>query len=402
MSEDRDSAVPTGVALYLAVVQFLFVSTWTVYVIFLPGLLKTMGIPLSWVPVILLVDQLVFMVADVCTGMAADRVQRALGRLGPFIVGITIVSCGAFLALPLVAIAGQQELAIALLLVWAVTSSALRAPPWVLLGRHAARPSLPRLNAIMLWGLAVAGAVAPFLAVALKDVDPRLPFALSSISLALATAGIVVAERRLARQPAIVEQSSPSVVEPLNALFLAGTVAAALGFQIHFSFNTAGQYLRFAADVRLEWLMPLFWVAFGLAMVPAGQWAARAGVGRMLAAGALVSAAGAWIAGSAGSLEQVIAGQLMAGAGWGVILMSAFTRASEAGRSGREGLSMGLLFAALAGAALSRLAAAVVGLPKDPAWQGLLSTAPVVLWVGGAVLFTLMAVAGMRRHAAVM
>ena len=273
-------------------------------------------------------------------------------------------------------VAGDMELSeYAMLLITALTA------PWLLrLGRHV------RLDVVLV------------------SLQPRLAWVCELLcdAIGCAVSLLMVAERRLARQPAIVEQSSPSVVEPLNALFLAGTVAAALGFQIHFSFNTAGQYLRFAADVRLEWLMPLFWVAFGLAMVPAGQWAARAGVGRMLAAGALVSAAGAWIAGSAGSLEQVIAGQLMAGAGWGVILMSAFTRASEAGRSGREGLSMGLLFAALAGAALSRLAAAVVGLPKDPAWQGLLSTAPVVLWVGGAVLFTLMAVAGMRRHAAVM
>lgn len=397
MSRSDAAAIPAGLALYLAVVQFLFVSTWTVYVIFLPGLLKSVGLSPGLVPVVLLIDQLVFMVADICAGIATDRTARLLGRIGPLIATVTVLSCAAFLALPHVALAGSQALAIALVIVWAVTSSALRAPPWVLLGRHAARPALPWLNTIMLWGLAAAGAVAPYLSIVLKDIDPRLPFALSSMALALATAGIVMVERRHLDRPVADVSTRPAVSDPANVYFLAGTIIAALGFQIHFSFNTAGQYLRFAPDAKLEWLMPLFWVAFGIAMVPAGRWVARAGTSRMLAAGGILSALGAWIAGDAGSFEQVVAGQLAAGAGWGVIMMAAFTRAAEAGRSGREGLSLGLLFAALAGAALSRLAAAAAGLPKIPEWQGLFAHAPVMLWVVGAALFVVAARYGDRR-----
>src|SRR5690349_9134544 len=127
---------PYGAAIYIAVVQFLFVTCWTLYVIFLPELLQGAGLPRRYAPWILLLDQLTFMVMDVVTGMAADRAGRALGRIGPLIVGLTAVSCVAFLLLPHAAGAGDfsAALLLALILAWTVTSSALRAPPWVLLG----------------------------------------------------------------------------------------------------------------------------------------------------------------------------------------------------------------------------------------------------------------------------
>ncbi len=45
MSDSPRPAVPTGAAIYIAMVQFLFVTTWTIYVIFLPGLLQSAGLP---------------------------------------------------------------------------------------------------------------------------------------------------------------------------------------------------------------------------------------------------------------------------------------------------------------------------------------------------------------------
>ena len=65
MSDPTRAAVPTGVALYMAVVQFLFVTTWSIHVIFLPKLLVSAGLPASLTPVILIIDQLIFMAADI-------------------------------------------------------------------------------------------------------------------------------------------------------------------------------------------------------------------------------------------------------------------------------------------------------------------------------------------------
>lgn len=202
MPDAATPRAPYAAALYLAVVQFLFVTCWTLYVIFLPGLLDAAGLPRRYVPWILVFDQLTFMVMDVVTGVAADRAGRVLGRIGPLIVGLTAVSCIAFLLIPQAAGWGALAPAasLALILIWTLTSSALRAPPWVLLSRYAAAPAMPWMNALMLTGLAVGGAIAPYLGIALKNADPRLPFVVSSLALLATTAGLVWVERWLARQ----------------------------------------------------------------------------------------------------------------------------------------------------------------------------------------------------------
>lgn len=185
---------------YLALLQLLFTLCWTVYAIYLPKLAASAGIPPGAVILILMIDQAVFTVCDFATGIAADRVTRLLGRLGVYVVAATAISCAAFIALPFVASAGAP-LFIAVTLVWTVTSSALRAPPLMLLGKYAAKPALPYLTSLAMLGYGIAGAVAPYLAVTLRNVDPRLPFVLASVVLMLTTLGMISAERRLAAAP---------------------------------------------------------------------------------------------------------------------------------------------------------------------------------------------------------
>ena len=80
----------TRVGLYFGVVQFLFVSCWTVYVIYLPGLLAQAGIEKKWVIWVLMADQLIFTVMDFAIGIAADRVLSGLRRIGPWLLGATL------------------------------------------------------------------------------------------------------------------------------------------------------------------------------------------------------------------------------------------------------------------------------------------------------------------------
>jgi hypothetical protein len=397
------AAVPAGIAVYMAVVQFLFVTTWTVYVIYLPKLLVSAGLPASLTPVILIVDQLVFMVMDIYVGVAADRAQKTLGRVGPLVIGMTLVSCVAFLLMPYAKHLGAAApvVALSLMLVWTATSSGLRAPPWVLLSKYAATPSVPRLNTLLLCGLAAGGAIAPYLGVALKNVDPRLPFALSSLTLLAATAGIVYVERRLQLSPIAPPSATPDLADVAGKSwpFLLGLLLLAVGFQIHFSINSAGQYLKFAKAENLEWLMPVFWVGFGVAMMPGSALCKRFGTLHVMAVSALLGALGAYAAASAGSLDRLIAAHALAGGAWGSMLMCGFTAAMAAGRTGREGLSLGLLFAMLAAATLSRIAAVLSGAPKQPDYAALFAWAPALCWLAGALLVGVLALR--RRDSAV-
>jgi MFS family permease len=379
--------VPPRIGLYLAVLQFFFALSWVVYVIYLPQLAESAGLPRSVVPWLLMADQLIFIVCDTAVGIASDRAAAVLGRIGRWVAGATLLSMATFVALPFMAPAAGPWALCALTVLWAVSSSALRAPPLTLLGRYVAKPSRPFLIALMLLGSGIASALAPYLGLTLKQVDPRIPFVLSSLALAAVAFGMAAAERALAAardagaaavardmgttasaRDAELRPASPArrgEPAPIPAFLFAALLAAA-AFQYHANIASAPLYLRHAPAAELPWLMPVFWVGFNLALLPASLLTKRIGGVPVMAGGVLLAAACTIAAWQAGSLGVLLAAQSLAGAGWALALMSAFSAAVAFGSTGREGAMGGAMNALLAAAALGRFGV-VVALAPAPA-----------------------------------
>ncbi|MBI3516812.1 MAG: MFS transporter, partial [Proteobacteria bacterium] len=348
------TGVPHGAGLYLAALQFLFTLGWTVYAIFLPQLAGAVGIPRSWVIWILLADQVIFAITDYAMGVAADKVARLVGRLGRLVAILTAISCLAFLALPFIAGLGTvgKPLLLAAIVVWAVTSSALRAPPLMLLGKYAARSSIPWLSSLALLGLGVAGAVAPYLTVVLRGGDPRWPFVVSSIVLLLTSLGLVHVERSLAaasRAAPVQQARRGPTATPLPqrvSVFLLVVIALGIGYQVHGNLNSAPQFLRFAKPADLDVLLPIFWIAFNVAMFPASLLTQRWGGLIVMASASVIGGVAMQVASGAESLATLIAAQLVAGAAWGAMMMSAVSAALAIGQGGDEGRVVGTMFSA--------------------------------------------------------
>lgn len=388
--------IPHKIGIALAAIQLFFTLTWTVYVIFLPKLAAQVGLGKEAVLLILMLDQLIFLVADTAMGIIADKAVRAYGKLGRWVVLATLTSCLAFLLLPLVVPLGAtaQWVFLALTVTWSITSSALRAPPLVLLGKYAAWSSLPWLTSLSFFGLGIAGAMAPYLTVTLRDLDPRWPFALSSIALALATVGILWVERALKQQgasTASTEAADVAVRKPPVAPFLFAVALMGIGFQIHFSLNSAPQYLRFAKPADLEYLMPVFWIGFNLLMLPASWLTKRYGGALVMGIAGWLGAIAAYAASTATDLNLLVVAQFIAGGAWGTVMMSAFAAALVIGRTGREGLVTGGMFSLLALAAFSRIAIVASQFNKDAQFAPLLTWLPAALWVAAGLLLLVLA-----------
>ena len=353
---------PHAIGLYLAGVQFFFALGWIVYVIYLPRLAQQAGIEARWVPWLLLADQLVFIATDLAVGLASDRAARVLGRIGHWVLGASLLSALSFMALPWLAPQGSPLLFAAITLVWVLTTSALRAPPLTLLGRYVAKPAQPMMVALASFGLGIASAVAPYLALRLKGVAPQLPFAFAALSLAAVSLGMVAAERALARHAA--EGGRPAAAAGPSirpgpgqvAAFLAACVVGALAFQWHHSISSSALALRLAKAEDLPWLLPVFWVGFNLCLVPAGLLTRKLGAATTMAIGAELAMLGTAGAAFAPTLELLLAAQAATGAGWALLLCAAFSGALVLGHTGREGLMSGALSATLALAALARIA----------------------------------------------
>jgi len=389
--------------LYLAFLQLVFTLMWTTYVIYLPKLAAQVGIAPAAVIFIVMLDQAIFTITDTAMGMVADKVEALVGRLGVFVGALTLLSCAAFAALPFVAGVGPSARGglIALIAIWAATSSALRAPPLILLGKYSATPRVPFLAALAMLGYGVAGAVSPYLGVVLRDQDPRLPFILSSVVLLFTALGLSRVERDVVQvSPANATGTSAKPLGKVPVIFIAAMVILSLGYQLHFSVNSAPVYLRFAKPNDLQWLMPVFWIGFNLAMFPASLVVKHRGGLIVMGAAGLFGAVAVLVAELAGGLNTLIAAQFIAGAAWGCMLMSAISAALAIGETGAEGKVTGLVFSALALATFARMAAVAGGLQKLPEYAPLLHWAPVACWsVAGAGLLVIVAarLQGARR-----
>jgi hypothetical protein len=132
--------IPHAAGVYLGVLQLVFALGWTTYAVYLPKLAASVGLTSGAVILILMLDQVIFTVTDFAMGIAADNVSRLIGRLGHWVAAITLVSCAAFVGLPFIAGARLgSTVFLVLTVIWAITSSALRAPPLMLLGKYAAK-----------------------------------------------------------------------------------------------------------------------------------------------------------------------------------------------------------------------------------------------------------------------
>ncbi len=382
---------PVGrrVGIYFALLQLFFTLAWTVYVIFLPRLAAEAGIPKSWILWILIADQLIFMIADWLMGAKADRMSRIVGRLGPRLALITLFSALAFLLLPFVAPLASPLLFLALTFLWTVTSSALRAPPLMLIGKYAGAGAQPVIAGLWLFGFGIAGAIAPYLTGVLRDTDARLPFALASIAVAVAAWALAWAERHLAVAAAPPAETPLHKPLPMVA-FLAVVALAALGFQVHFSLSSAPQYLRFVQPAELGQLMPVFWVGFNLAMLPLTWLIRRHGDFKVLAMGAAVGAAAVLYATQAGTLGLLIAAQLAAGAAWAAVMFGAFGAAILLGHTGHEGYATGGMFSMFAFAAMLRILMIATQLHQDVSLQQTLAYLPAACWGAAALLLVVL------------
>jgi len=364
----------------LALLQFLFALTWIVYVIYLPALAGEAGIDKRYVPMILMMDQVIFIACDWAAGVYADRIARTFGRVGATMAGITLASCAAFLALPWIAPAAGASAFLFLTVLWSATSSALRAPPFVLMARHADPSRGPWIAGVYLFGLGVASALAPYLGFALKQVDARIPFVIASVGLALAAMALAHAEKGAATRSAQQGVTPPGPLARAAVMSLAVAVLFfAIGFQVHFSINSAPAYQRLASAEALPRLMPVFWIGFNVAILPATWLAGRFGAVRVMTASGFAGAAALLACAHSASLDAIVPAQLVAGAAWAIALTSGFALAMQVAGAERAGFVSGVLFSLLAAAALARLAMTSGTVPMPI--RTMLDNLPFAAWV---------------------
>lgn len=374
--------MPISLVLSLALLQALVVTMWTIYALFLPGLLEQVGLPATLLPWLVLIDQGLFLLADIAMGLATDRISRVFGRLGPWLAVASTLCCLAFLAIPLVATGPErQNWLMGAVVVWVVCSSALRGPPLALLGKRSMPSAIPALSAMVLLGLALARVAVPYVQIQLRQLDPRWPFAITSGVLLLVVLVTVVLERR-GEIPTKTEKS-PDSPRRGSMLVLAATLLMALGIEIHGFLQSRTLLEQFASPEQLPWLSPTLWVGCSLGLWLAAWRLRREEARALLPVLALLGAAGWCLVVFAPTLEFLLVGLACTGLAWGGC-MNALVSELLLGGGGREGLRLGLWSATLALAALLRVGLVVTGVAAT-----IPVLVPGLLWAAVALVLIL-------------
>lgn len=354
-----DDSVNKGRGFALASVQFFFTLGWTVYVIYLPELLKGAGVALTWLPWLLMADQLIFAAMDIAFGMVADRVADAYRKLAQLLLWLTTLSAGTFLLLPMLAAVSPGVL-LAVLAIWVISASVVRAPTLVLLAKRAKAAQQGRLVVWYAGGMALASALSPFLGLALKGADPRLPFAISALSLLVA---VFVLLRVSGSQPAESATDAPPLSFRTYLPLLLVLGLATFAFQLHAFVNAGPLYLAQVGKESLPWLLPLLWLGFFAALLGVARLVKRFGALSVAASGILLTGLASYASVAVNTLQALIFLQMLAGAGWALAFAGLMERATADGTRGAEGLFMGSFFAVTALGSLARIGFATQYLP---------------------------------------
>jgi hypothetical protein len=386
--------MPITPGIAIGLVQLILAISWTAYAIYLPQLASGAGIARSIVPWLLVLDQAIFALTDWAAGVHADRVLKAMRRLAPLLVLLTLVSTIAFVALPWIGDALGPIGFVAVSVIWVITTAALRAPPMALLGNYA--PALrPALASTSLLGLGVAGALAPYLALQLRTIDPRVPFLLAGVGVMIAALTLYYVDRK--SRVEVKADAPPAIALPVSNVrwLLLVALLLALGFQAQI-LALPMQLSRSVPKEQLENFMPAFWIGFCLAAVPAAALCKRASLAAVVGVAASIGGVAAGIATLSSEVGTLAGSHVVAGAAWGVMFTGLMTIALHKGEQGAAGRAAGIVFGSIALLAAARIASNALGWPQSPGVGTVIAWAAALGWILGA-LYVLMSITTARR-----
>jgi hypothetical protein len=387
--------------LSLAALQAGISLAWVVYALYIPQLLKQVGLPASAAVPLLIVENGLSVVMEPLMGGLSDRARRRMGTQLPFIAAGVIVSALLLASLPLLAGMGDRSDQVARLLTWAVITWSLamtifRSPALALLGQTAMSQQLPQAASLLTFAGAIAGALGVFAQSAILGLGAIATFAISSGVLLLACGILWVMHRQPPNAP---HSDSQPRTEPLQAEFSGGQpfdspqraatpatgnrrpwgwiFAVGVGVGLGFALLRQG-LLNPKALTDAGALLPTFTVAHLLTVLPAGAIATAVGTQRTLMVG-LGSTAGLMglmaIGVGNGWSGLGTVGAVGLGLAWSGVSTCTIPYALLAAPPQRAGLAMGLFFGGIA------LASSLVG-----NWINQAGTLPIVLSVGVAMV----------------
>jgi Na+/melibiose symporter-like transporter len=263
----------------IASVQGAITLTWVVYNLYLPALLVKFGLNEAFATTILIVEHGLEAVIEPVFGSFSDRQQQRFGTRVPLIAIGTILSSALFIAMPaLVILADPNQVGRWLFpiiaIAWATTMAIFRSPAMALLRNCAPTEKLPQAASILTLVAGIIGAFRFDIYGLILKLGEGFAFAIGSISLLAAAAFIRWFHPPQPSTPT--SNQSESLSLPILALIF--TTGIGISWGMRFLIPTLSNVfsLRMGEDYS-KIGMTIFFIALGLAAVPAGKLGTKLG-----------------------------------------------------------------------------------------------------------------------------
>lgn len=369
MSDDPP-AVRWNQVMCLAILHGSIGLSWIVYALYLPQLLTSLGLAAALAVTLLALENVLAIALEPLFGFLSDQSFRRIGTRLPMVVGGVLLAAMLFIATPLAVLTplaktdAGRTMFLGLVILWAIAMTVFRTPALALLGRYSTAPNLPRAASVLtLFGGFVA-ALRPGARDFMLSLGPVVCFAVGSLVLMLACAGVWFVDQKTAATEPPAAAEPGRMAGPLLTLVATGAGMSLATFAIF------GQVLpRVFRTLPPGWPAPNFLVTasfifFAVAAVGAGWIASRLGNERTMLIGTGLAATFSIVVASLahGPTSHVfhLVGLL---ASFSLVANGIFPLAFARVPSGRGGLALGCYFGGLA--AVSSVAASKFAAPLN-------------------------------------
>ena len=349
--------------------QAAITLSWVIYNLYLTDLLGQLGFAAGTAAVVVLIENVLAIAMEPLMGGFSDQLQRTLTTQFPFIFAAIAVASGLFIAIPATVVFGDvgslsRWLLPLLLVAWALAMSCFRSPALSLLGRYAINSQWAPAAAVLTLLGSFAGSLGPFLKSRLLALGPMVTFAVGSVVLLGAAAGLrAMQPAQSIHVPTPLEGDGEIVLEghsrlspiALVLVFLTGAMIA-LGFRLTLPMFAGILSDRLPPDSPVGVMLGVVFIAQAIAALPAGQAISRWGIPQSMGTAlAFLAVWGSAIAVVPMGITTIIAIMLW-GLTFSVVATSSVPFALSMVPTDRAGLGTGMYFgggaAALSGLSL--------------------------------------------------
>ncbi|NES82508.1 MAG: SLC45 family MFS transporter [Moorea sp. SIO2B7] len=263
----------------IAAIQGAITLSWIIYSMYLPKLLVELGFAVGLAKVLVILEHALEALIEPTFGAFSDKQQRLIGSRIPIISIGVILASAFFISLPVVAIFGNPNSISRWFLpvfavLWAAAMAIFRSPTISLLKRSAPKDKLPQAASIL---TLVAGFIGAFRFDAygiILSLGSGFAFFLGSVTLLLAMAALRFVQPPDPPAPETTEKTPISF--QIMGLILATGISVGWGLRFLIPTISKGITLQLG-ESNTKLAMMGFFVALGLAALPAGKLATKLG-----------------------------------------------------------------------------------------------------------------------------